>query len=906
VKGGGTMSLDFGGAGPPAPPAATADRVLTLIDASGYIFRAFHALPGLTTSKGVPTNAVLGFARMLLKTLRELSPTHVALCFDKDSRKGRLALDPNYKATRAETPEALVGQFELIRKVAGALNVPILEVPGWEADDVIGTLALQARDQGFKVLVISSDKDFVQLIDDRVELYDPVQDRRISAAEAIEKFGVKPAQMRDYLSLVGDASDNVPKVPGVGPKTAVELLAQFGDVETLLSRLAEVKKPKVREALAAHVDQIRLAMQLVSFKVDLDLPTHIEDLVRRPIHGPEARALFTELEFFRLIPEMPAVQATEISQPTQVAVERAALEAIAQAAADAKSLALVAAFDGLPYLAPLVGLALGVPDGRTWYVPLAHALGPNAERGEFKAVLGAVLSDVQVKKNGHELKAVQHLTARLGVELRGVEGDVALLSYLLNPSRKEFALADLARERLGVELPGAPGQARGKHKTALAEAQVSAAAACFGAWADAARRLAPLLWEEAEKVGLAHVARELELPLLPILGRMEQAGIRVDLGALEQISKKVDLACEERLKTIYALAGHELNVGSPAQLAQVLYVELGLPVLKRGKTGPSTDQEVLEKLSAQHALPGAIIEYRNVAKLKSTYLDTLPALVAPDGRVHTTFNQVAAATGRLSSTDPNMQNIPVRTELGREIRRAFVAEPGWQLVSADYSQIELRILAHISGDPGLIQAFADNADVHTRTAAEVFGVPAGEVTSEQRRAAKMVNYGIAYGLSAHGLSARLAIPVEEAAGIIERYFKRYAGIHQYLEETVAKAKKAGFVETLFGRRRYMPELGSPIRAVVAAGERAAINLPIQGTAADLAKLAMLKADRALTEQRLSARMLLQVHDELVFEAPDGEVVQVRALAKEAMSSVAQLKVPLEVQVGAGHSWADAH
>ncbi|MHB8874928.1 MAG: DNA polymerase I, partial [Myxococcaceae bacterium] len=492
--------------------------------------------------------------------------------------------------------------------------------------------------------------------------------------------------------------------------------------------------------------------------------------------------------------------------------------------------------------------------------------------------------------------------------LAGFDGDVELLSYLLNPSRKEHALSDLARERLGVELPTPPlpQAAKPRQKGLLAEAPVEEAAACYGAWADAARRLSPELWDEATRVGLAHIAREIELPLLPILAKMERVGIGVDLQALAQISKKVDLACDERLKAIYALAGHELNVGSPPQLAQVLYVELGLPVLKRGKTGPSTDQEVLEKLAAQHPLPGAIIEYRNVAKLKSTYLDTLPTLIAPDGRVHTTFHQVAAATGRLSSTDPNLQNIPIRTELGREIRRAFVAAPGHQLVAADYSQIELRILAHIAGDPGLIQAFAEKADVHTRTAAEVFGVKPEEVTPDQRRAAKMVNYGIAYGLSAHGLSARLSIPVEEAAGIIERYFQRYAGIHRYLEETVARARKSGFVETLFGRRRYMPELGSPIRNVAMGAERAAINMPIQGTAADLIKKAMLEVDRALARRGLKTRMLLQVHDELVFEAPDEEVDEVRALAREAMAGAASLNVPLEVDVGAGHSWADAH
>jgi DNA polymerase I len=485
----------------------------------------------------------------------------------------------------------------------------------------------------------------------------------------------------------------------------------------------------------------------------------------------------------------------------------------------------------------------------------------------------------------------------------GIDGDVELISYLLNPSRRTHALSDLARERLGTELPDPRAE---RKKELLCNLTIDEGSSCFGAWADAARRLAPELWEEAEKVGLAHIARDIELPLLPILAAMERAGIKVDLATLKQIAEKVDAACELHLAEIYKLAGREFNVGSPPQLAQVLYTDLKLPVLKRGKTGPSTDQEVLEKLGAQHPLPKAIIEYRNVAKLKSTYLDTLPLLIAADGRVHTTFNQVAAATGRLSSTDPNLQNIPIRTELGREIRRAFVAEEGSTLISADYSQVELRILAHIAGDAALVEAFAEDADVHARTAAEVFGVGVDQVTADQRRAAKMVNYGIAYGLSPHGLATRLDIPTEEAKSIIDRYFARYTGIHRYLEETVGKAHKAGFVETLFGRRRYMPDLGSRNRNIAMAAERAAINMPIQGTAADLMKLAMLRVDQLLREQKLKARMLLQVHDELLVEAPMAEVEQVCALVRDAMSKVADFRVPLKVDVGQARSWAEAH
>ncbi len=904
----GNLSLDFGGGVESPAPDASSERSVTLIDASGYIFRAYHALPSLTTSKGVPTHAVLGFTRMLLKLLREQNPTHVALCFDKESRKGRLEIDPNYKANREAPPDDLITQFELIRKVAAVLELPIIEVAGWEADDVIGTLAERAKAEGWRVNVLTSDKDFIQIIDDgRVELWDPVNDRPITSKEATAKYGVTPAQMRDYLALVGDAIDNVAKVPGIGPKTAVELVQQFGDVETLIARVDEVKKPKIREAIRANAETLRRAKQLVSFKLDLPLDVRFEDLKRRPIHQAEARALFSELEFFRLIQEMPAAEPTALSQSTELVSERAALEQVAKTIAETQEVAVVPAFEGLPHRATLLGLGLALKTGRTVYVPLAHASGAQASREDVRETLGPVFADGSVKKSGHDLKSLSHVLFSIGIELDGAEGDVELLSYLLNPSRREHALSDLARERLRAELPLSPGAVpAGKRQHPLAEAMPADAATVFGAWADAARRMAPELWEETERVGLGQVARDMEFPLLPVLARMERAGVRVDLDVLKQVSGKVDALCETHLKAIYAHAGREFNVGSPPQLAQVLFQDLKLPVLKRGKTGPSTDQEVLEKLAESHPLPRAVIEYRNVAKLKSTYLDTLPHLLGTDGRVHTTFHQAAAATGRLSSSDPNLQNIPIRSELGREIRRAFVPEQGSVLVSADYSQIELRILAHIAGDVALVEAFTQDADVHTRTAAEVFGVPPEEVTADHRRAAKMVNYGIAYGLSPHGLSTRLDIPVEEAKSIIDRYFARYTGIHQYLEETVAKAKKHGFVETLFGRRRYMPDISSRNRNIAMAAERAAINMPIQGTAADLIKIAMLRIDERLKREGRGARMLLQVHDELLFEAPEAEAEATRQLAVETMSSVAEFRVPLKVEVGVGASWADAH
>jgi len=889
----------------PSPPS-DAPR-LVLIDASSFIFRAYHAIPPLTTRQGVPTNATLGFTRQVLKALKELAPSHVALAFDKESRAERQKIDPNYKANRKETPEDLAQQFPYIRKVVEGLALPILEVAGWEADDVIGTLARRATAEGFSVLVVTGDKDFVQIVDEKVHLYDPANERYTDPAEVKERLGIQPAQMRDYLALIGDAVDNVPKVPGIGPKSAVELLTQFGGVDALLERLPEVKKPKMRAALEEHRESLLRARDLVTFRTDLALDVSIESLKRQPLHEAPLRQLFTELEFSALLKELPAREPTKLTVETELVTTKEALEALATRVREAGRVTLLPAYEGQPVASSLVGLGVALADGTPCYVPLRHeGLGVEQVRlADFKQALQGVLEDAHVKKGGHDLKALWLLLSREGIELRGGEDDVELLSYLLDASRRDHSLEFLARERLQVDLPALPSTG-GRKPRPLKDFSPPEVSVAYALRADVARRIAPGLWEELEPLGLAKLARELELPLVPLLARMESRGVKVDVKALRRISEQVGADCEAKVKEIHQLAGTEFNVGSNPQLAEVLYKKLELPVLKRGKTGPSTDQEVLEKLAEQHALPRAIIEYRSLSKLKSTYLDTLPELVTKDGRLHTTFHQAATATGRLSSSDPNLQNIPIRTELGMEIRRAFIAEEGHQLVSADYSQIELRLLAHIAGDEVLLDAFARDEDIHSRTAAEIFGVPQEQVTRDQRRVAKMVNFGIAYGLSPYGLSTRLNIPEEEARDIIERYFTRYAGIKRYLDETVKVAREKGYVETLFGRRRPMGDLSAKNRQVVQGAERAAINMPIQGTAADLMKKAMLDVDEELRRQGLRTRMLLQVHDELLFEAPDDEVEAVRELSRRCMSAVMQLKIPLKVEVGAGNTWADAH
>ncbi len=882
---------------PTAPPLGP--KTVTLVDASGIIFRAYHALPPLTTSKGVPTHAVLGFTRMVLKLLRERKPTHLALCFDRDSRKGRLAIDPNYKANREATPADLMSQFELIRKIANVLELPIVEMPGWEADDVIATLVGRAIKQEFEVEIITSDKDFLQLLQPGVRIFDPMKDKPITEADALERYGVKASQMRDYQALVGDAIDNIPKVPGIGPKTAADLLAQFGTIEALMSRLDEVKKPKIQEALKTNLEQLKMALQLVSFRHELPLEVELDGLIRKELHPVEARALFTELEFYRLIQEMPSAPATPLRQAATLIVDEPALVTFCEGLARTTRVSLAPAFEGEPHSAQLKGLGCVVGTQTCVYLVV-----PSIGAAALAKHLGPALRRPGLEVEAHDGKALLHLLANVGIEGVTLHTDVELISYLLNPSRKEHALPDLARERLRTELPAWPDGQSGRGKATLPEIHEERAAMLFAASADAVDRLVTDLWTETEGMGLSKLAREIELPLVPVLTKMERTGICIDRAALAEISVQVDALVQEMLKAVFEHAGgREFNVGSPVQLAQVLYDELKLPVLKKNR---STDHEVLEKLAEEHPLPRAIIEYRTVAKLKSTYLDTLPTLIGPDGRIRTTYKQAAAATGRLTSTNPNLQNIPIRTELGKQIRRAFVAEPGWVLVSADYSQVELRILADISGDEGLVKAFAEDADVHARTAAEVFSVPLAEVTRSQRSVAKMVNYGIAYGLSAHGLSTRLNIPIEESKSIIERYFARFPGINRYVEETLEGARKKGFVESIFGRRRYMPDLVSRNRQVSMAAERAAINMPIQGSAADIVKRAMLEMEKQLVTERLSARMLLQVHDELLFECPEGETERLTVLAKRVMASVAQLKVPLVIDVGQGRSWAEAH
>jgi DNA polymerase-1 len=896
---------------------------LTLIDGSGFIFRAYHAIPHLSTTKGIPTNAVYGFTTMLLKALREHAPTHVALVFDAGRKSFRTELDPGYKRNRPEAPDDLQSQFPLVRDVARALSVPIVEEPGVEADDVIGTLACRAREQGWDVVVVTGDKDFAQLVDGKVSLYDPMAEASgrggwTGPPEVEKKLGVRPEQVVEYMAILGDKIDDIPGIPGVGEVTAAALVRHFGTIEELLRRPDEIPKAvsrggeKLREKIVASADRIRLNRRLVELKCDLVLPFSPETFGRRAPDDPKVRALFSELEFSRLLKDLPAPPPTPRTEKAEVVLDAAGLAAAVDALRAAPALGVRAVLaGGSPRKDPVVGLALAGA-GRAFYVPLAHRyLGAPAQppREAVRDALRPLLEGDR-PVHAHDRKALAHVLAQLGLALAAPGMDTELASRLLLPTRREHALADVARERIGCELPRDPSggdAARKSERLPVEGLEVERVAAWIGPCAASLVDLVPALERGLEETGLTRLYREVEAPLVPVLLEMERAGIQVDRAAMSGMSDEFGRAMEDLESRIHASAGRRFNVASTRELSQVLFTELELPVLKRLKTGPSTDQDVLEKLAEQHELPRLVLEHRALAKLKGTYVDALPQLVDPeDGRIHTTFHQAGAATGRLSSTDPNLQNIPIRTELSRRIRAAFVAPPGRRLLSADYSQIELRILAHYSKDPALVEAFRNREDVHTRTAAETFGVEPAAVTGEMRRVAKMLNFGIAYGLSAFGLSQRLDLPGAEAQAIITRYFERYAGVKRYVERAVEEARRNGESRTLYGRVRAMPEIGARNPALRNAAERTAINMPIQGTAADIVKLAMVRVHDAIVHEKRDARLLLQVHDELVLEVGEGDVEATAATVKREMEGAAALDVPLDVEVGHGHSWADAH
>ncbi len=864
---------------------------LFLIDASGYVYRAFHALPALNTSRGLPTNATLGFANMVAKLLRGGGDRdYIAVVFDAPGGSFRDTMYAEYKQHRSPMPDDLRPQLPYIRRLVTALRLPVIEQPGVEADDVIGTLASRAAADGIETVIVTADKDMMQLVGERTTLYDDVRNRRVGIPEVRERFGVDPEYVPDVLGLMGDAIDNIPGVTGIGQKTASALVQSIGPVEAILDRLDDVERcglrgaKKIRETLAAEADVARLSKRLAIIRRDVTVPIAWDDLRWPGPDVPALRPLLMELEFMALLRELAPTGPDVITT-----VERREARSASEVAAAVGALATQPAVSVFAVLdsaratvARVTALVLGAPEA----TPVVLSA---PESPETLEALGALLGDLAVTKVGSELKALRVALARRRVGIAGPAMDLGLASYCLNPSQPVHDVATLAHQLLGE-----PATAGGDPVDAACRA------------ARLAHALRPMVEERLERAEMQKLYRELEMPLAEVLADMELAGVALDMAALGALSHELGTNMERVLAEIHGLAGGEFNVGSPVQLREVLFDRLKLPTkgIKKTKTGLSTDVDVLTKLAAEHPLPGKILEYRQLSKLKSTYVDALPALADPaTGRIHTSFNQTVAATGRLSSSDPNLQNIPIRTEEGRRIRAAFVAGPGCRLLSADYSQIELRVLAHLANDPALIDAFTRGDDIHARTAADVFGHLS---PADGRRLAKVINYGIVYGMGPARAARELGVSIKDAEAYIRDYFARYAGVRTFLDATVAEARDRGYVTTVLGRRRYLPELGARDPGVRQFAERAATNTPIQGSAADLIKLAMLDVRRRLRAAGSRAHMLLQVHDELLLEAPEDEVDAVRDLVRQAMEGVWRLRVPLRVDVREGANWSQAH
>ncbi|HEX2252384.1 MAG TPA: DNA polymerase I [Thermoanaerobaculia bacterium] len=887
----------------PATPPAQRPR-LYLIDGYSNIFRAFYAIRNLSSSRGEPTNAVFGFVNMLRKLLREEQPELIGVALDS-GHGGRDQHYEAYKANRAPMPEDLRPQIPLIRQALACYHIPVLEVDQFEADDVLGTLAAKAADEGFEVVLVSADKDLMQLVDDHVRVYHTGREKLYDRAAVEEDYGVPPEKVPDILALVGDTVDNVPGVPGIGDKGARQLIAEFGSLEELLARAGEVKRKSYREGLQANAEQARLSRKLVEIHRDLPIPLEPEKLRRDPPDDEALRRLFTELEFFSLVDELAAAG---VGEPMPEAVEvrdPAAWTGRAEALAAGGDVALAVLGEGRA-----TGLALAPCEGAET-VLLADFRRPGMESAALASLAGwAGREDVTLV--GHDLKEVLRCAyADLpGGTFRGRLVDLMLVSYLLKPSIHGHSLDELALERLHHK--PIPAKDAGWDKGQEPPPGDSRLAVFAGERVELVRRLAPEMRRElADRDGrgdLAKVYDEIEAPLLPVLLRMEEAGILLDTECLAEMSRQMEGDLARLEAEIYEVAGEHFNINSPPQLGEVMFEKLAYPVIKRTRKTKSyaTGADVLEELAARgYPLPELILRYREVSKLKSTYVDALPLLVAEDGRLHTRFNQAVAATGRLSSVEPNLQNIPIRTELGRSIRRAFVAPEGKVLLVADYSQVELRILAHIAGEEALIEAFRRGEDIHATTAAAVLGVAPGLVTADQRRAAKTINFGIIYGMSAFGLANTLHIPKKEAEAFIAAYLARYPGVQRYMDETLAAAEAEGGVRTLYGRMRWLPDVHSKNWNLREGARRMAINARIQGTAADLMKLAMIAVDQRLVREAPDSRLLLTVHDELVLEVPQGDAERVGELVKEEMTGVADLAVPLAVDRGVGRTWYEA-
>ena len=907
---------------------------LILIDGSSYLYRAFHALPPLTNAQGEPTGALFGVVNMLRATLKA-APEYLAFVADAPGPTFREEMYPQYKANRPSMPEDLRAQIEPMLRIVGALGFPILRVTGVEADDVIGTLAVQAREQGIDVVISTGDKDFAQLVDDRITLVNTMTNTTMDVDGVFAKFGVRPDQIVDFLTLTGDSIDNVPGVEKCGPKTAAKWLAEYGTLEALIASADKIGG-KIGENLRTALPRLPLSKDLVTIRINTPLEVGPTDLHQRQSDNEALLELYRRYDFKAALKELEAGGAAPAAAPSagstpasagraapneafsapgeyELITTREALDAWLPRLREASVLAFDTETTSIdPMRAQIVGVSFAVEAGKAAYVPVAHDY-PGAptqlSRDEVLGALKPIFEDASIAKLGQHAKYDINVLSTHGVDVRGVAFDSMLESYVFNATTTRHDMDSLATRYLGyttIKYEEVAG--KGAKSIPFGQVDLDTATRYAAEDADVTLRLHQALYPQLQaEPRLLKVYEEIEIPLVPILAKMEQRGVLIDIDELRRQSQQLGKRMVELQKQAYASAGHEFNMDSPKQLQAVLFDELGLPVRVKTPTGqPSTNEEALEAIADAHELPRKLLEYRGLAKLRSTYTDKLASNVNErTGRVHTSYHQAVAATGRLSSADPNLQNIPIRTEEGRRIRQAFIAPPGWRIMAADYSQIELRIMAHLSGDEGLLRALGNGGDVHRATAAEVFGIPPEEITANQRSAAKAINFGLMYGMSAFGLARQLNIDRGEASDYMARYFARYPGVRDFMEATRSQAHRDGYVETLFGRRLYLEELASRNQARRAGAERAAVNAPMQGTAADIIKRAMI-AVAAWIETRDDVHMLMQVHDELVFEVREDAVDAVRAGVIERMSGAAELAVPLIVDVGVGANWHEAH
>ncbi len=879
-----------------------AKPLLDLIDISSYIYRAYHAIRGLTNSKGFPTNAAFGVTNMLLKVLRERQPQYLALVFDAKGPTFRHKEYTEYKAHRPPMPDELAMQLPYIQQIIQGLNLPALVQEGYEADDLICTLVHRAKEEGFQVEIISGDKDLLPLVQEGVTMWDPMKDVRYDPEVIREKFGLSPEELVEVRALAGDPSDNIPGVPGIGEKTALKLIAQYHSLENLLAHVEEIKEKALKNRLREFADQARLSRKLTLLECAVPLEVEPASLQPGPWDREALRRLFVELEFSKFNKELgfaaPQAGALLLVQNLND------LDQVAAGIRESGQMALFFVLGELhPVMAPLAGLGLAWRQGESAYIPFTPGLSPQAVWEK----LGSLWTDPRINKVGPDLKTAMLAAGRFAPDPAEISGDILLASYLLNPVRYEQNLENVALHYLGVNLPG-PRELAGRP---LAAADLPPDLACRygGERAETALRLWPLLEADLNKEGLWELYTGLELPLLTVLAHMEARGMLLDQDFLRRFAQDLEGEMQRLEQEIYRAAGEPFLIQSPQQLSRILFEKLQIKPQKKtkGKTGYSTDSEVLQSLAPEAPIAAKVLEYRSLGKIKATYVDALLRLVDPaTGRVHTTFLQSVAATGRLSSRDPNLQNIPVRGELGAQIRQAFITPPGQVFLSADYSQMELRLLAHFSGDQTLQKAFQEGVDIHRQTAAVVFGIHPELVTSEMRRQAKVVNFGIIYGMSAFGLAKQLGVGNRMAHEFIQRYFQRHSRVRAFLEETLEQARQQGWVTTLLGRRRQIPQINSSNRILRQEAERAAINTPLQGTAADIIKKAMLEVEPALLKTGLSAKMLLQLHDELLFEVPESELAATARVVQRVMEEVVPLQVPLAVELRHGGNWGEMH